>query len=75
MAMMPKDRLLLETDGPFGEYRVRPLHPWQAELAIPVVAEVWKVTASDVARIVKSNLRALVTANASHSDARPESFA
>jgi TatD DNase family protein len=36
--IMPKDRVLLETDGPFGQCRGNTLMPWDSALALPVLA-------------------------------------
>lgn len=59
-AAIPRQRLLLETDGPFGMDGNRPLMPWDAELAIPVIAGLWNASANDVANTVRSNFRNLL---------------
>ncbi|MBL7004580.1 MAG: hypothetical protein ISR69_11205 [Gammaproteobacteria bacterium] len=36
---MPKDKVLLETDGPFTNQKNTPYYPWDAEkYCIPVIA-------------------------------------
>ncbi len=69
-SLIPKDRLLLETDGPFGAYRGQPLCPWQAEMAIPTIAEMWDEKTPETATKIAANLRALVTADLSTVPAR-----
>lgn len=57
---MPRDRVLPETDGPFGQWDGRALAPWEAELAVPTLAELWHASANEVGALMKSNLRRLV---------------
>lgn len=59
-AAIPRKRLLIETDGPFGTDGDRPLMPWDAELAIPVIAKLWKVPATEVADTLCVNFRNLL---------------
>ncbi|MGO7955546.1 Qat anti-phage system TatD family nuclease QatD [Rhizobium leguminosarum] len=57
---MPRDRLLTETDGPFGTKDDRPLMPWDAALALPIISEGWQCSADDAERQVRSTFRRLV---------------
>ena len=60
-AIMPKDRILLETDGPFGQHEGNPLMPWDTVLAYRPLAECWSSTEVDVIDTVAANLRRLVS--------------
>lgn len=47
-ASMPRNRVLTETDGPFGKVQQHLLFPSDATLAIPVLAELWTLSEHDV---------------------------
>lgn len=58
--MMPRDRVVTETDGPFGTFNGAPLYPWQASECIPALAKLWGMEAANAEGLVISNLRRLV---------------
>lgn len=55
-ASMPRDRVLTETDGPFGMIQKRPLAPSDAALALPMLAELWTMSVEDVTTLVQKAL-------------------
>lgn len=55
-ASMPRERVLTETDGPFGTMQQRPLVPSDAALAIPMLAELWALNERDVSTLVRKAL-------------------
>jgi TatD DNase family protein len=57
---IPPDRLLTETDGPFGTNGVDPLMPWDASLAIPVIAGGWGCAVSEAEQRIGASFRKLV---------------
>ena len=59
VAHMPRERVLLETDGPFGRLGDRTLFPWDAANCIPILAEVWASTEANTSRILANNLEEL----------------
>ncbi|QEE41010.1 MULTISPECIES: Qat anti-phage system TatD family nuclease QatD [unclassified Methylobacterium] len=59
-ALMPRDRVLPETDGPFGQADGKPLSPWDAERVVPILADLWDEPAHVVSSTLRSNLRRLV---------------
>lgn len=61
-SLMPKDRMLSETDGPLGFDRGEPLMPWDAERAVPIFANLWREAASDARRRLLENFRSLLNA-------------
>lgn len=61
LASMPRNRLLTETDGPFATDGETPLMPWDADSALPVVAEIWNCSVSEANRDIHTNLRELVS--------------
>jgi TatD DNase family protein len=58
---MPRDRVLTESDGPFAQIDKRPLYPWDAELAVQGLAELWRCDDESVRHMLKENLRTLTT--------------
>ncbi|MCJ2054520.1 Qat anti-phage system TatD family nuclease QatD [Methylobacterium sp. J-070] len=60
-SLMPRDRVLPETDGPFGQADGNPLSPWDAENVVPALAELWGEPKQAVATVMTSNLRRLVS--------------
>jgi TatD DNase family protein len=57
---IPRHRLLTETDGPFGTKDDRPLMPWDAGLALPVIAEGWDCSVEEAAQQVRLTFREMV---------------
>lgn len=53
---MPKERVLTETDGPFGKLQQRPLIPSDASLAIPILSQLWSLSEQDVSTRVRKAL-------------------
>jgi TatD DNase family protein len=52
---MPRNRVVLETDGPFGKYRERALTPPDVGDAIVLIADIWKANRDDVRNQVEMN--------------------
>lgn len=58
-AKMPKERVLLESDGPFARLDGRPALPWDTEGSIDTLATVWEEAAQSVRQRLLVNLRTL----------------
>ncbi|HEX4407401.1 MAG TPA: Qat anti-phage system TatD family nuclease QatD [Xanthobacteraceae bacterium] len=58
---MPKDRVLTETDGPFSNIKGKSAYPWDVDMVIVGLSEVWRMGADEVAVILNGNLRRLVS--------------
>lgn len=56
-ALMPRDRILPETDGPFGRGAHGPLEPIDSRLAVAQLAEIWGVTVEEASNHVRENLK------------------
>ena len=41
MGLIPKDRLLTETDAPFCKIQRKNLFPWDVDKAIRGISEIW----------------------------------
>lgn len=59
--LMPRDRVLPETDGPFGKVAGKPLYPWDSDLVVPALAELWNLPETTVSTTLRTNLRQLVS--------------
>jgi TatD DNase family protein len=60
-ALMPRDRVLTETDGPFALLDGRAALPWDAERAIAALADIWGQPTAYVSERIGDNLRRLAT--------------
>lgn len=60
VTMMPSNRVLTETDGPFGRYRKRPLMPWESSLVINDLIEIWDESKQDVEDALLANLKKIL---------------
>ncbi len=60
-AKMPRDRVLTETDGPFAQVDGRAAWPWDANLALEVLSNMWSESIETVQCQLKSNLRRLTS--------------
>jgi TatD DNase family protein len=59
--MMPHDRVLTESDGPFTQHEGHPLYPWDANRALDGLASIWSKSTSDVRIVLHQNLKRLGT--------------
>ncbi|MCP4617039.1 MAG: TatD family hydrolase [Bradyrhizobium sp.] len=60
-AIMPPERVLTESDGPFAQIDGRPLYPWDAATAEGTLASIWSVSEEEVRERLAANLRRLTT--------------
>lgn len=54
-AQMPPDRVLPETDGPFGHLEGRPAAPWEAMTIASPLANLWRISAEEAERQLVDN--------------------
>lgn len=59
-ALMPRDRVLTETDGPFARIGNENLKPWQAKEGIELLAAQWDLSVTDASQVVHENLGRLL---------------
>lgn len=57
---MPKNRIIPESDGPFGQVDERTALPWEAWSIVPKLAELWRDNEADVERQLIDNFRSLI---------------
>jgi len=58
---MPRDRLLTESDGPFAQVDGRSALPWDSDLVVEALSQLWSVPVSSVQEQLTGNLRRLVS--------------
>lgn len=58
---MPRERVLLETDGPFAQRRGTSLQPWDIDIARDELAHVWGVSGSDAEGMIRANETSLLS--------------
>ncbi|MAZ31535.1 MAG: hydrolase TatD [Thalassospira sp.] len=58
-SLIPKHRVLTETDGPFGKVGGRQLHPWDVQLAEAQLSHTWNMPVAEVNWTIRQNLRTL----------------
>ncbi|MCU7875157.1 MAG: TatD family hydrolase [Candidatus Thiodiazotropha sp. (ex Lucinoma borealis)] len=63
VSIIPKDRVLIETDGPFAKLKGLPLMPWEADQASHSLSKIWGNSLIEVNEILICNLKALLAHN------------
>ncbi|MBU2501133.1 TatD family hydrolase [bacterium] len=59
--LIPIDRILTETDGPFTRSGSEPLFPWNVEQAERALGGIWQVDSLEVRQHIRDNLSRLVS--------------
>jgi TatD DNase family protein len=60
VASMPQERVLTETDGPFGEYAGKALQPADTKHVVNVLSKLWKMSTDEVAAHILASFRQLL---------------
>jgi TatD DNase family protein len=58
---MPKNRVLLETDGPFSSRNGKSLNPWEAVDSVKYLSETWSINAAETKEQLMKNFKELLT--------------
>jgi TatD DNase family protein len=61
VSLMPRNRVLTETDGPFAKIEGRAAFPWDVFIAIERLSEIWSISKPDTEHSLRENLRCLVS--------------
>ncbi|WP_099607691.1 Qat anti-phage system TatD family nuclease QatD [Vibrio coralliilyticus] len=61
ISMLPKNRVLPETDGPFAKLNNNVLMPWDSNLVVEKLSQIWKVDFNTANTQVHENLKTLVS--------------
>lgn len=62
---LPRDKVLTETDGPFGRNGSRPLQPEDSWQAVSMLADIWSVDPTEVVSSLRRNLENLTASQSS----------
>jgi TatD DNase family protein len=62
--LMPRDRVLTESDGPFATVQGRSAVPWDVSAAVTDIAKIWSIPQRDAANELLANLRRLTSLDA-----------
>ena len=54
-ALMPRDRVVSESDGPFAKIRGAHVMPWEANTVAVKLAGTWCLSQEEVSTVLKSN--------------------
>lgn len=60
VAAMPRNRVLLETDGPFAQLRRAPLQPWDIALACVSMSRLWGIEPAETNQVIRDNENSLL---------------
>lgn len=60
-SLMPRDRILTETDGPFAQIDSVAMQPWDAKRAVDGLASIWNMTTRDAEILILANLKRLTS--------------
>ena len=60
-ALMPRERVLTESDGPFAQINGGPAMPWDVDGAINRLSQTWSLPPDEVEQTVDRNLGVLLT--------------
>jgi len=61
VSMMPKDKVLTETDGPFATYKGNPLMPWESSIAANQLGKLWNLPIEQTKMLITQNLKSLIS--------------
>lgn len=60
-SLMPRERVLTETDGPFARMEGRAAYPWDVYIAVEILSEIWSISKAETEHSLRENLRRLVS--------------
>jgi TatD DNase family protein len=59
VSLIPRERILTESDGPFAKYKGQTIMPWDSALAVDLISTIWGVPEHTAMEFLKDNLRNL----------------
>ena len=61
VSIIPRDRILTETDGPFAKHGGNVLMPWDSDIAVNILSSIWNQPVEQTHADLKENLRLLIS--------------
>ncbi len=58
---MPRERVLTESDGPFAQIKGRSIFPWEVDVTVAVLAELWDSDLESAGQLLSKNLNMLLS--------------
>ncbi|WP_255369049.1 Qat anti-phage system TatD family nuclease QatD [Polaromonas sp. OV174] len=60
VSLMPRERVVPESDGPFGAVMGKPVMPWETGQVTDTLAELWTLPVAEVAQTLNANGKRLI---------------
>lgn len=60
-SIIPRERILTETDGPFAKHRGNMLMPWESDIAVNILSEIWNQSIEQTHADLRDNFRSLTS--------------
>lgn len=60
VSIIPRDRILTETDGPFAKHGGNVLMPWDSDIAVDILSSIWNQPVEQTHADLKENLRSII---------------
>ena len=61
VSIIPRDRILTETDGPFAKHRGNMLMPWESDIAVNILSEIWNQSIEQTLADLRDNFRSVTS--------------
>lgn len=61
VSIMPQNKILTETDGPFAKYKGNTLMPWECDIAVTMLSSIWKQSREQTNIILRENLKSILS--------------
>lgn len=61
VSIIPRDRILTETDGPFAKHGGNVLMPWEIDIAVNILSEIWNQSIEQTHADLRDNFRSVTS--------------
>lgn len=61
VSIIPRNRILTETDGPFAKCKGNMLMPWESQVAVNILASIWDQSIEQTHADIRENLRLIAS--------------
>ena len=61
VSIIPRDRILTETDGPFAKHGGNVLMPWDSDIAVNILSSIWNQPVEQTHADLKENLKLILS--------------
>lgn len=60
VSMLPRNKVLTETDGPFAKFRGNSLMPWDVDIVFDQLSKIWNIESLEAKELIQGNFRRLI---------------